>query len=133
MSQATIQAIAMACGAIAYTPPPLRAVRGVSMTFGQLDAFAERIANPLLVELAGHESSILHLSAMVDGLRQLLVRSMAVMKALHESAVPDESTEGVPCVIQAEPFRTFVDAHAELLYEVKQLGEDVVREVPHDR
>lgn len=127
------QSIAMECGAVAYTPPRLRAVRGVSMTFEQLDAFAERIANPLLAELAGYEASILHLSAMVDEARLLLDRSMAAMKALHESAQPDESIEGVPCVIQPKPFREFVDAHAKLLYEVKHLGHDVVQEVPNAR
>lgn len=69
----------------------------------------------------------------VDEVRLLLDRSMAVMKALHESAEPDESTEGVPCVIQPKPFREFVDAHAELLYAVKQLGNNVAREVPNAR
>lgn len=69
----------------------------------------------------------------VDEVRLLLDRSMAVMKALHESAEPDESTEGVPCVIQPEAFRAFVDAHAELLYAVKQLGNKVAREVPNAR
>lgn len=28
------------CGAVSYSPPPMRAVRGVSLTFGQLEAFA---------------------------------------------------------------------------------------------
>lgn len=81
-------------------------------------------ANPVIVQ---------RLLEIVDHGLQLLDRSMAVMKALHESAEPDESTEGVPCVIQPKPFREFVDAHAELLYAVKHLGNHVVREVPNAR
>lgn len=72
-------------------------------------------ANPVTVQL---------LLAVVDEARLLLDRSMAVMKALHESAQPDESTEGVPCVIQPEPFHAFVDAHADLLYKIKHLGHE---------
>ena len=30
-------------GAVSYSPPPMRAVRGVSFTFEQLDAFAELV------------------------------------------------------------------------------------------
>lgn len=78
-------------------------------------------ANPVIVQ---------QLLGIVDHGLQILNRSMAVMKALHESAEPDESTEGVPCVIQPKPFREFVDAHAELLYAVKQLGNNVARDVP---
>lgn len=102
------QTIAMACGAIAYTPPPLRVVRGVSMSFEQLDAFVIRILSPVAAER--------------DEVRRLLDQSLAVMKALHVSAEPDESAEGVPCVIPSEPFRAFVDAHAELLYRIQRLG-----------
>lgn len=35
--------LAHECGAVSYTPGPLRAVRGVSMTFEQLDAFEARV------------------------------------------------------------------------------------------
>lgn len=35
--------IARKCGATSYSPPPLRAVRGLSFTFDQLTAFADRI------------------------------------------------------------------------------------------
>lgn len=35
--------IARECGATSYSPPPLRAVRGLSFTFDQLTAFADRI------------------------------------------------------------------------------------------
>ena len=35
--------LARECGATPFTPPPLRAVRGVSFTFDQLDAFAARV------------------------------------------------------------------------------------------
>lgn len=35
--------LAMACGAVSFTPPPMRAVRGVSMTFEQLNDYYHRI------------------------------------------------------------------------------------------
>lgn len=35
-----LHAMASQCGAVSYTPGPLRAVRGVSLTFEQLEAFA---------------------------------------------------------------------------------------------
>lgn len=117
-----LQALAMECNAVAYAPPPYRAVRGVSMTFDQVEAFAKRIANPLVVEITGNEATILHLSVRVDQLSRLLNRSMSVMRALHQSAEPDESTEGLPAVIQPAAFCTFVDAHADLLFQVNQLG-----------
>lgn len=38
-----VQALANECGAIAYSPPPMRAVRGVSFTYEQLEAFSRRL------------------------------------------------------------------------------------------
>lgn len=38
-----LRALAHECGAVSYTPGPMRAVRGVSMTFEQLEAFAARV------------------------------------------------------------------------------------------
>ena len=39
-------------GATHYSPPPLRAVRGVSMTFEQLHAFARLVRNAALEDAA---------------------------------------------------------------------------------
>tara|TARA_R110000868_G_scaffold211349_3_gene461422 strand:- start:23 stop:649 length:627 start_codon:yes stop_codon:yes gene_type:complete len=54
---------------------------------------ARRERDMLRAELAGHEASSGHLSAMVDELRALLAEAMAMMKALHESASPDDGPE----------------------------------------
>jgi hypothetical protein len=70
------------------------------------------------VEIAGLNSSVEHLSALVDDARSLLQRAMQVMKELHESAQPDESQDGVPAVIPGAAFAQFVDAHAELMYAI---------------
>lgn len=35
------------CGAVSYSPPPMRAVRGVSLTFEQLEALAVLISGPV--------------------------------------------------------------------------------------
>ena len=39
----TIIEMAHEAGAVSYSPPPMRAVRGVSFTYEQLDAFAKLV------------------------------------------------------------------------------------------
>lgn len=39
----TIIEMAEEAGAVSYSPPPMRAVKGVSFTYEQLDAFAELV------------------------------------------------------------------------------------------
>lgn len=73
-------------------------------------------------EIAGQEATNLHLSAMVDELRELLQDAKRAMTELHEAAVPDESTEGVPAIIPPAAFRKFVDAHAMLCFCLHQRG-----------
>lgn len=43
LQQSEALRLAHECGAVSYTPGVLRAVRGVSLTFEQLDAFAARV------------------------------------------------------------------------------------------
>lgn len=76
----------------------------------------------LQAEIAGHEAANGHLSALVDELRELLQDACNAMTELHQAAIPDESTEGVPAIIPPESFRKFVDAHAELLFLMRQRG-----------
>lgn len=38
--------IAQRCGAVAWSPPPFREVKGVSFTYEQLDSFAKKILLP---------------------------------------------------------------------------------------
>lgn len=73
-------------------------------------------------EIAGLESANGHLSALVDDLRELLQDARNAMTELHQAAIPDESTEGVPAIIPPEAFRKFVDAHAQLLFLLHQRG-----------
>jgi hypothetical protein len=56
-----------------------------------------------------------HLSSLVDDLRGLLAESMRVMKALHESATPDDGPD-MDAIIPAGAFRQFVDDNAKLMH-----------------
>jgi len=53
----TIDEMAEEAGAVSYSPPPMRAVRGVSFTYEQLDAFADLVRadeREACAELADH-------------------------------------------------------------------------------
>lgn len=78
---------------------------------------ARRERDALRAELAGMEAGSGHLSALVDDLRGLLAESMRVMKALHESATPDDGPE-MNAVIPASAFHQFVDDNAKLMHQI---------------
>lgn len=82
----------------------------------------------LQAEIAGHEAANLHLSAMVDELRELLQDAKRAMTELHQAAIPDESAEGVPAIIPPDAFRAFVDAHAKLCFCLHQRGHNPVQD-----
>ena len=65
------------------------------------------------------ESSVGHLSALVDELRRLLGAAMQTMSELHVSAEPDESTADIDARIPGAAFAKFVNEHAQLLFEIK--------------
>jgi len=64
------------------------------------------------------QSANRHLSALVDFERQISERCMAVMKALMDAAEP-VNNEFQDCHIDYADYAKFVDAHAELLYVIK--------------
>jgi hypothetical protein len=66
----------------------------------------------------GAQSANRHLSALVDFERQVSERCMAVMKALMDAAEP-VNNEFQDCHIDYADYAKFVDAHAELLYVIK--------------
>lgn len=72
----------------------------------------------LQAECAGLTSSVATLSALADRHLTSLRRAAAAMKALHETATPDEDSPDLDARIPAHAFRVFVDAHAELLQEL---------------
>lgn len=82
----------------------------------------------LQAEIAGHEAANGHLSALVDELRELLQDAKRAMTELHQAAIPDESTEGIPAIIPPEAFRKFVDAHAQLCFCLHQRGHNPPKE-----
>lgn len=41
--------VARELGAVLYSPPPFRAIRGVSFTFDQLDVFVRKMINPNVI------------------------------------------------------------------------------------
>ncbi len=51
--------------------------------------------------------------------RALLADALGLMKALHESAQPDETHEY--CIIPGAAFYAFVDGHAQLLRRANEL------------
>lgn len=79
-----------------------------------------RRANSLhKVNTAALESSVGHLSTLVDELRRLLSSAMQTMSELHGSAAPDESTSDIDARIPGAAFAKFVNEHAQLLFEIK--------------
>jgi hypothetical protein len=78
----------------------------------------ERTIGALQAECAGLTSSVATLSALVDHHLTSLRRAASTMRALHETAMPDEDTPDLDARIPAHAFRVFVDAHAELLQEL---------------
>lgn len=96
----------------------------------RVDEIANRIAafTSLQAEIAGHEAANLHLSGLVDELRELLQDAKRAMTELHQSAIPDESSEGVPAIIPPEAFRKFADAHAQLCFLMHQRGHNPAQE-----
>lgn len=66
----------------------------------------------------GAQSANRHLSALIDFERQVVERCMAVMKALMDAAEP-VNNEFQDCHIDYADYAKFVDAHAELLYVIK--------------
>lgn len=79
-----------------------------------------RRANSLhKVNTAALESSVGHLSTLVDELRRLLSSAMQTMSELHGSAAPDESTADIDARIPGAAFAKFVNEHAQLLFEIK--------------
>lgn len=70
------------------------------------------------VEIAGLNSSVGHLSAMVDGQTRLVQKAVQAMKALHETAKPDDGPD-MNAIIPAAAFHVFVDVHAELMFALK--------------
>jgi hypothetical protein len=70
-------------------------------------------------EYAGLVSSIGHLGALVDHLREQLRKAAATMSALHGTASPvDEGRGDLDARIPDHAFRVFVDEHAALLHEL---------------
>lgn len=94
------------------------------------DEIINRIAafTSLQAEIAGHEAANGHLSALVDELRELLQDAKRAMTELHQAAIPDESTEGVPAIIPPEAFARFVDADAQLSFLMHQRGHNPPKE-----
>lgn len=69
----------------------------------------------LRAELAGLNACVGHLSAMVDEQTRLVQKAAQIMKALHESATPDDGPD-MDAIIPGVKFSEFVDGHAELLF-----------------
>lgn len=77
------------------------------------------IVQPVAEQPVALESSVGHLSALVDELRRLLGAAMQTMSELHVSAEPDESTADIDARIPGAAFAKFVNEHAQLLFEIK--------------
>jgi hypothetical protein len=76
---------------------------------------ARRERDAARAEIAGLESSVGHLSVMVDEQTRLVQKAIAIMKALHESATPIDGPDMDAC-IPGHAFHVFVDGHAELMH-----------------
>jgi len=70
-------------------------------------------------EIAGLNSAVGYLSAMVDEQTRLVQKAVKAMKALHETAKPDDGPD-MNAIIPAAAFHVFVDVHAELMFSLKQ-------------
>ncbi len=82
----------------------------------------------MLAEAAGLEASCSTLGRLVDELRELLQDAKHAMTELHQAAIPDESTEGIPAIIPPDAFRKFMDAHAMLCFCLHQRGHNPPKE-----
>ena len=76
---------------------------------------ARRERDAARAEIAGLESSVVRLSAMVDAQTRLVQKAVAIMKTLHESATPIDGPDMDAC-IPGRAFHVFVDGHAELMH-----------------
>jgi len=93
----------------------------VLQTLASKEAEVARLREELNVATVGEfatQSANRHLSALVDFERQVSERCMAVMKALMDAAEP-VNNEFQDCHIDYAEYAKFVDAHAELLYVIK--------------
>ncbi|MEG0922006.1 MAG: hypothetical protein RSD57_12380 [Comamonas sp.] len=69
------------------------------------------------VETAAFESSVGHLSALVDEQREQLERAKNAMTAIHNTARPaDESIGDMDAIIPYDVYARFVDEHAALIH-----------------
>ena len=78
-----------------------------------------------------YEMANSNLFDLVNELRELLQDAKRAMTELHQAAIPDESTEGVPAIIPPEAFRKFTDAHAQLCFLLHQRGHNPPKEGQH--
>jgi hypothetical protein len=82
--------------------------------------------------IAGLESSVGHLSQMVDELRLLLGTSMDAMKEVEQNGSPiDESHGNVDCCVPYGRWAKFIDARAKLLYAIRNSAHHGLLETPH--
>lgn len=65
-------ALAREAGASSFTPPPMRAVRGVSMTFEQIEAFAALVVGECISIAENGFNRALDGSEIADALRSLI-------------------------------------------------------------
>lgn len=63
--------LAMSCGAVSYSPAPMRAVRGLSFTYDQLAAFTEALRSDMAQEGSDHETVRVNAQALADVLRTI--------------------------------------------------------------
>jgi hypothetical protein len=87
-------------------------------TLSDMVAYADKQAALKDVEIFGLNSSIGHLGDLVDEAREMLHEAMRAMKALHESATPDDSHEDMDAIVPGAAFAAFVDDHAALLHRI---------------
>lgn len=82
-------------------------------------------------EIAGLNSAVGHLSAMVDEQTRLVQKAVQAMKALHETAKPDDGPD-MNAIIPAAAFHVFVDVQAELMFALKQGPQITTQSKPRD-
>lgn len=82
-----------------------------------------------LATIAGVESSVGHLSVLVDDLRGLLARAMQNFRTLHDSAMPDNGPD-MDAIIPAAAFAKFVDEDSALRYAIKHSAQDGMLPAP---
>lgn len=121
---------------------PLRAARVAldealtanTQTLASKEAELVRLQQELNVASVGEfaaQSASRHLSALLDVERQITERCMAVMKALMDAAEP-VNNEFQDCHIDYAEYAKFVDAHAELLYVIKNGERPAITQPPKE-